>query len=427
MLSHPPVDGDEYEEETRRDSAVESDSRFHRVFSLVRSMWVMTRRRIVHPLVFGHLSGLPLLIYVSHVLWSCRALEEVYDDHGGQLILGVNDSELNNEQHGNMFVGMASRVVWQNSSGNVQLHSDESYQHENNNSSSSYARVLIALATTSILLKISLIRTVLRRMDRHMDFTGYSTTPRTLLSNRAICSLTSLSAAVLSVYDGMFPYAPPPVLPFIRVSSSLSIMFSIAILCVLAHRIHPVTSVISGLLSGTLWALGVTSFLGTRYWGNVMILTLIGAMLLSLKSNQRYTIYLGIILPCLDYVAWDEEGDIHDPNTPDVATRHSRVEYSREENNNLDEIEMGQQTSSYSAESNDIAEYSDSQRPTAVVERQPLLSHATDSTLSNGSSVIRGRVPFINSMDSDFDDGSSAANNPETRMNGNLLRRGRGV
>ena len=422
LLSHPPVDG-ELEEE-RHDSVIESDSRFSRVWSVVRSQW-MVMRRLIHPFVFGHLSGLPLLFYVSHVLWSCRALEEVYDDHGGQLILTVNDGNRNNEQDGKMFVGIASRVIWQNSSGNIPSHSDEYYQHYN--SSSSYARVLIALAATSILLEISLIRTVLRRMDRHMDFTGYSTTPRTLLSNRAICSLTSLSAAVLSIYDGMFPYAPPPVLPFIRISSSLSIMFSIAILCVLAHRIHPVTSVLSGLLSGTLWALGVTSFLGTRYWGNIMIVSLIGAMLLSLKSNPTYATYVGMLLPCLDYVAWDDEGEIRDPNTPDATATNSRFGNTRGESNSLDETEMGPQISSYSAESNDIADYSNSQRPSTLVERQPLLSHATDSTLSNASSFIRGRVPFINSMDSDFDDGSSTANGSGVRMDGHLSRRVRGV
>ena len=88
---------------------------------------------------------------------------------------------------------------------------------------------------------------------------------------------------------------------------------------------------------------------------------------------------------------------------------------------------MGPQISSYSAESNDIADYSNSQRPSTLVERQPLLSHATDSTLSNASSFIRGRVPFINSMDSDFDDGSSTANGSGVRMDGHLSRRVRGV
>lgn len=76
------------------------------------------------------------------------------------------------------------------------------------NSSSSYLRVLIALVTTSLLLEISLLRTLLKRMDRLVDFNGYSTTPRTLLANRAMCSLASLSAAVLALYDSLFPYAP---------------------------------------------------------------------------------------------------------------------------------------------------------------------------------------------------------------------------
>jgi hypothetical protein len=177
------------------------------------------------------------------------------------------------------------------------------------------------------------------------------------------------------------------------------------ILCILAHRIHPVTSVVSGLLSGTLWALGVTSFLGTKYWGNAMIGALIGAVLLSLKSNPSYSICLGMVLPCLDYVSWDNEGEIHNPIALTARTT--------DRENNLDRSE---ETSFL--ESNDIADYSDAQPPVAIVERRPLLSRVNESTLSNDDSVIRGRVPFINSMESDFDAGSSNSNNAGLRARG---------
>ena len=295
------------------------------------------------------------------------------------------------------------------------------------NSSSSYLRVLIALVTTSLLLEISLLRTILKRMDRLVDFNGYSTTPRTLLANRAMCSLASLSASVLALYDSLFPYAPPRVLPFrvgVLDGSGFSIFMCIVILGALSHRVHG-TSVLSGLLSGSLWAIGVTSFLGTKYWGNVMIGTWICAILLSLKSNPGGSQCLGLMLPCLDYVAWDEEGDVFDPNaTTNLRRRNSsRFGASRVERED-DDLELGQ--TSYS-ESNDVVDYS-TQQPSATMERRPLLSHATDSTLSNESGVIRGRVPFIDSMDSDLDDGGSIAlNGTASRFDGVISRRARGI
>eukprot|EP00804_Cyclotella_cryptica_P010667 CCRYP_005466-RA/>CCRYP_005466-RA protein AED:0.00 eAED:0.00 QI:248/-1/1/1/-1/1/1/140/592 len=447
ILSHPPIDGGERdvglqidysssgvsgERETNGTDGANEDFANTETNRRFLARWILYSRirtiiqkasaplrivkRILHPLLFGHLSGLPLLIFVSHVLWQCRALEEFYDMHGGKLILGVEETEIVSK-----FSGMASHVVALDTSGEPTSKIDG----DNNRS---YIRVLITLSTTSILLELTLLRAILRRMDRLVDFTGYSTTPRTLLSHRAICSLTSLAAALLAVYDSIFPFSPPPVLPFVQVSvlnsSGFSLLFSVMILGILSHRIHPVTSVISGLLSGSLWAWGVTSFLGTRYWGNAMIGSLVGSMLLSLKSNQSCSMYLEMLLPCVDYVAWDGEGNIHDTNASHLSTRQNNSQFgsSRNETDEGD-FEMGQ--TSY-IESNDNVDFSTSQRPSSA-ERRPLLSHATDSTLSNESSVIRGRVPFINSMDSDLDDIGQTMNNAGSRFDGSLSRRTRGV
>ena len=314
-------------------------------------------------------------------------------------ILGVENGD-----HTGKFVGMASHIT------SLDSDSDAKTKFYYDDTNSSYFRVLVALATVAILLEVSLLRTVLRRMDRHMDFTGYTTTPRTLLSQRAICSMTSLSAAVLSLYDAIFPQATPQVLPFIAFlsSSGFSLLFSIMILCTLAHRIHPVTSVLSGLLSGSLFALGVTSFLGTRYWGNAMIGAVILAIVMSMKSNSLYSTYIGMVLPCLDYVAWDEEGEILGPSDTNITTPNPRLDSSDTETD-LNDLETGQTSHSTNG------------------ERRPLLPSATDSTLSNDSR-IRGRVPFINSMESDFDDGASSnANNTGSRSDGNLSRRNRGM
>jgi hypothetical protein len=40
--------------------------------------WTQHARTCSYPFTHGHLSGLPLLLYNSHLLWSCRALESFF-------------------------------------------------------------------------------------------------------------------------------------------------------------------------------------------------------------------------------------------------------------------------------------------------------------------------------------------------------------
>mmetsp|Transcript_19461 Transcript_19461/g.41622 ORF Transcript_19461/g.41622 Transcript_19461/m.41622 type:complete len:613 (-) Transcript_19461:41-1879(-) len=396
---------------------------FHRsspIFQRIHPVYCHVRQRILNPLIYGSLSGLPLLIFASHILWQCRALEELYDDHDGKLILGLAENF-----NATQFTGIGTASTKIQTAGDTQSidkHlslSDDGY---------AYFRVLGTLAFTSIFLELSLLRSILTKLDAHVDFEGYRTTPRQLLSQRAMCSVTSLSTALLGVYDSHFPYAPPPVLPFVRApflsSSGFSLIFSILILALLTHRIHPVTSIMSGLLSGSLWSMGLTSFLGTRYWGNVMLFVLAFGMLISMKAQPSYSTYLEIAIPCIDYVAWDGRGEISNriaSSSPAVLrpnNAHGRLTRNNRSNNDL---EMGSHF--HRLNGGDASE-----------ERFPLLSSESSSMSGAGSSAFRGRVPRINRMESDLDgaedllvrnnEGSVPASS--TRFSASLSRRAGG-
>ena len=417
IASHPPVDGGE----SSRNTMNVDDLELHRLAAdnegvgsrswvsvatilsrrcgVIRGMSAINRRifafgtliyqSILHPFIHGSLSGLPLLAFTSHILWQCRALEELYDGYDGKLILGVN-ADTNQTQFIKLSA-VATEVRYMDDSSNNEptLAVDVGY---------TYLRVLVALAFTSILLELMLLRMTVKRNEF---------LPRQHRRERAMCSTASLATAILGVYNSRFPFSPPPVLPFIKVSflsaSGFSYLFSILILTVLTRKINLATSVFSGMLSGLLWSLGLTSFLATRYWGNAVLLSLTLATLLSLKSQPMYSKYLEIIVPCFDYVAWDGFGSTNDDHR-DVT--------------NGSDIEMGSRTQTQNGDLHSQ-------------ERFPLLlSESSSMGDGDGSgSVIRGRVPLINSMESDVDGAEDLISNDETipsaspRFGTSVLRR----
>jgi len=159
---------------------------------------------------------------------------------------------------------------------------------------------------------------------------------------------------------------------------------------VLSRGIHPITSVVSGMWSGSLWSWGLTSFLGTRYWGNVTLFVSAMAILLSLKAQPSHSACMKVLFPCVDYVAWDEVGDI-------IADGGRGGGTPRRRNGNDGDLEDG------------------GHHP-GEEGAMPLLS-SRSSLSDRGGSAIRGRVPRMDSNDSDdLDDGAEdlVANNEET-------------
>jgi hypothetical protein len=223
----------------------------------------------LQPVSFGHLSGLPLLTYNSHLLWSCRALEALCP------------------------------------------------------SPYYYARFLVALTIVACLCELRITdnllqttRAVMMGMRIGLGGGGGISAPtqadaqrRTLL-HRTMGTPTMLTSALLLVNYFCFPYVAIPILPFLpvsrRVHVSLSYFTCFTLLLALSWKSHPVTSVMCGTFSGFLWVSGITSFFGDVYWGTVMIVWLVFACLLSLRGTPQ----LAAWVPCIDYVAWDARGRI---------------------------------------------------------------------------------------------------------------------
>mmetsp|Transcript_17890 Transcript_17890/g.28084 ORF Transcript_17890/g.28084 Transcript_17890/m.28084 type:complete len:553 (-) Transcript_17890:39-1697(-) len=337
----------------------------HRFLHSARRIKQQHVDRFLQPLVSGSLSGLPLLAFCSHILWQCRALEELYVEYGGTLVGRVLDPAEGIDRIG---------------TGAIHMKTAESQLEQHEYDSYAYFRVLVTLALTALLLELKYIRGIVRRLDRTIGSIDNSrNSPQNILKQRSMVSLCSLCGALLTVYDYHFPFIQIPLLPFVRVSfltnSSFNKTLLILILFVLGHRVHPISSVISGVVSGALWSLQITSFLGTKYWGDMMLWSLAIAIVLSLKANTTYT-WPSAVIPCLDYVAWNREGEV-------VNTAASNVVNQSERNTMAVDLEMG-----------------DTSLQTNVIQTEhlPLLSQA--STMS-GSSTIRGRVPRIDTMASD--------------------------
>ena len=117
-------------------------------------------------------------------------------------------------------------------------------------------------------------------------------------------------------------------------------------------------------------------------------------MLLSLKAQPSCSRYLGLVFPCIDYVAWDEEGEIRNDSSSAAPRRNS------ERNASDGDVEMGShfqaQNGSNSSE-----------------ERFPLLSQQSSSM--SGGSRIRGRVP-LNAMDSELSGASDLVETSDEAM-----------
>ncbi|KAL7497040.1 hypothetical protein ACHAWT_005357 [Skeletonema menzelii] len=392
VMSHPPVDGGErgrtnnnttilgsIDSEAASNSTLNGNaatattgiSRFIPCLTFVHRFLYSARRikqqyvdRFLQPLVSGSLSGLPLLTFCSHILWQCRALEELYVDYGGTLVGRILEQAEGIDRIGTVAIHMKT------AESQLEQHEHDSY---------AYFRVLVTLALTAFLLELKYIRDIVRRLDRTLDYDNSRNSPQNLLKQRSMVSLCGLCGALVTVYDAQFPFIPIPLLPFVRVSfltnSSFNKTFMIMMLFVLGHRVHPISSVISGVVSGALWSLQITSFLATKYWGDMLLWSLAIAIVLSLKANSIYT-WPSAVIPCLDYVAWNREGEV-------VNATASNFPNQSERNTPAMDLEMG----NLPLQMNGIQ-----------TEHLPLLSQA--STMS-GSSTIRGRVPRIDTMASD--------------------------
>jgi hypothetical protein len=265
LLSHPPVTDLETNESLERTrEGLSTTQRTNNVPVLVfassgvRQVVAFTGVAFVN----GELSGITLLVYNSHVLWSCRALETLYNDFAGQYI-----------------------CVW------------------------------IALAWLGVLLELFLNSLLLRMTSNVVEVAETnlesSRSVHQVLTYRTMGTLTVLMAALLVLFRIDFPNVPVQVLPFFGnpfflMEPSVTYFVAVGILTTLSMGRHAITSVTFGTLVGSLWSAGLLEFLAEPYWAAWMVLQLALVTLLSLY--EEYSNYV----PCVDGVAWFEDGSSAD-------------------------------------------------------------------------------------------------------------------
>jgi hypothetical protein len=229
----------------------------------------------------GPLSGGPLLLYNSHILWSCRALEEV--------------------------------------------------SHHTTGDPWTYARSLVALLSLAVILELLFTHALVRAIDRGQAspvspgvdeafqpaFDGTSSLDPMMLhqlrqrvKSRAIASLTALTAATLVVFRFRYVHVPLAVLPwgsdrfFLLLarnthSPALTYCLCMGILFLLARTVHPM-GVVTGAVTGVAWSTWGWDFLGQAYYGRWMLFVL--ALLTILSAQADYPRWF----PCIDHVLWYE-------------------------------------------------------------------------------------------------------------------------
>ena len=247
LLSHPPVADERYHanEFIPLEETIPQEATTHDVITRLRTL----QQQFVSISTKGSWSGFPLLLYNSHILWSCRALEGRY----GSL----------------------------------------------------YVYVLLSLAALAVALELLIYRRVLdgTRAALAVGYEDISLPTERILEiqegvqKRPLGSLTVLTTALLLVFSVQFPYVPIQILPWIGnlfiSDPGVSLLLSLGILTYLSHQTHSVFGVVFGIVASSLWNFMGLDFLGDAYWGRWMALMLLTMTMLSLHEW----------LPCVDRVS----------------------------------------------------------------------------------------------------------------------------
>ena len=269
---------------------------------------------MLRPFINGPLSGLPSLAYVSHIIWQCRALEELFDYSSDRHYASMHHSTFNTTAI------IASDSILQKSfrSDSSRISAPAKYEE-----SYQYHRVVVALMFTSLFLDLIATHIGVKYFQGLVRRTSAGQQMIDRISDRGICSLAPLSTALLVIYSIYFPHTSISVLPLLNTtriglsSSGMGFALSYIILSLLSYRSYPLVGMLCGSMSGLLFTNGFTTFLAGSYSGNCLIVLL--AFLVSIGYKAEYLCNLrrrrtlpGIDwLPCIDSVLWDENGQIN--------------------------------------------------------------------------------------------------------------------
>jgi hypothetical protein len=351
ILSHPPS---EENDGIRWSPSID----FGAVYMAEGDHWVQRITARLLPLLHGRWNGLPLLLYISHLLWSCRSLEPTFHSswHFARSILALAILAMVLELHGKYYL----------------------------------------LERTSDLLGSESHSSVDMGSIQPDSSLGPIVRARSLILHHTMGTCSSLLYAILFLYGMAFPKVALPVLPFLSIPwyPWVSYLLCSTILGLLSWRHHLATSFMAGTAAGFLWVSGF-HFLGEVYW-SIWWVGMVGiASILSLKAEHWPT------LPGVE-VSWDTQGIIrvdglpvitslfrHDPSWQEPPARRHEGSHQDEEDIHGD----------YGEESDD-----DDDRSVSDLENP----------------LIRGRTPLLN-LDPEDEQASPAKNdNGLTRRGGRL-------
>lgn len=328
LISHPPISNARLVRSVPEDDQSPADVEMGNASPGQRPIENLCRRFIsgklkafVNPLIFGKFSGLPLMAYISHIIWQCRPLEEIYD-YGYDRLQGIHHPTFN------MTTIIEADTILQKSFQTKTSHGNTSKE----DISFLYYRVLLVLALTALCTHLLLTKLLVIMLRNRTS--GHAFLDR--LMDRDYATLTSLATALVILYTAHFPYTSISVLPGMDTStmwvswSSVGFVLTYGILTLLSFRTCNITGVFHGSLSGLLWVNGFTTFLATRYWGNWLVV--LGGILLALsikaeyQSMRQHGRYRTAIdwLPCVDSVLWNENGVLNDVSAMDTIMTYHR-------------------------------------------------------------------------------------------------------
>lgn len=307
-----------------------------------------------------HSSGLPLLFYNAHILWSCRALEvDVSRIYGyGRLLWGLG------------LVAFLLDLCFTFSMLNM-------VRDMNHATSSPF------LMGASLSSRVATSPTVvIQQVEK-------------LLTHRTMGSLTIVTSALLVVFRHTFPFVPLQILPFLE-HTRFALLFvppftygvCVTILLWLSHPVHPISAVVCGTLSGMLWTTNLTSFLMNPYWSNGSIAFYLILSIVSLKASGSAWI------PCVDYVSWNARGEIVDPD-PQHGSSVLIVE-------SLEQPQQEQQLSVDGEDGSDTSSHSlEERRNTESTSFGSMATSTTRSDDEDENSNLRHRLPVMGDASDD--------------------------
>ena len=276
-------------------------------------------------------SGFALMLFNSHILWSCRSLEAYYNFNLSQSHHGTNSSESETINVGSELPAPAQNFSFQ-------VHPLQ------------YVRVMFALTGIALLMELRFSHLLLKISKRLSGSDSPASQGPTDLNNsitlptnggerrssnhnriqkkilqRPIGTLTALTSGLVYVFRQHFEYIPLQVFPFIdnrwlllgfKLPPPLTSFLCWFILAYLSYPSHPITSVVCGFLSGFLWGLGFTSFLQEPYWGNSIVIGYLLMCCMSIRAsgysererNERNS-SPPTWIPCIDFVSWNRRGE----------------------------------------------------------------------------------------------------------------------